>query len=76
MVSEHQPCNPPTVSQILMVRRAKEPDKGRWCFPGGSLELGEGAVWVRRIYGRGVPLIYGMFGVTASPPPYSSVAVR
>lgn len=24
-----------------MVRRAKEPDKGRWCFPGGSLELGE-----------------------------------
>ncbi|GIL77566.1 hypothetical protein Vretifemale_7108 [Volvox reticuliferus] len=27
--------------EILLVRRAKNPDKGRWCFPGGSLELGE-----------------------------------
>lgn len=26
--------------QILMIRRAKEPAKGQWCFPGGSLELG------------------------------------
>ncbi|PNW80936.1 hypothetical protein CHLRE_07g336000v5 [Chlamydomonas reinhardtii] len=27
--------------EVLLVRRAKEPDKGRWCLPGGSLELGE-----------------------------------
>ena len=27
--------------QILMVRRANEPSKGMWAFPGGSLELGE-----------------------------------
>ncbi|GLI62934.1 hypothetical protein VaNZ11_005786 [Volvox africanus] len=28
-------------SEVLLVRRAKDPDKDRWCFPGGSLELGE-----------------------------------
>lgn len=28
--------------QILLIRRAKEPAKGEWCFPGGSMELGEG----------------------------------
>lgn len=27
--------------QVLVVRRAKEPSKGWWSFPGGSLELGE-----------------------------------
>ncbi|PNH09770.1 hypothetical protein TSOC_003579 [Tetrabaena socialis] len=27
--------------EVLLVRRAKEPDRGMWCFPGGSLELGE-----------------------------------
>ncbi len=27
--------------QVLLIRRAKEPSKGEWCFPGGSLELGE-----------------------------------
>jgi ADP-ribose pyrophosphatase YjhB (NUDIX family) len=27
-------------AQILLIRRAKEPAKGQWCFPGGSLELG------------------------------------
>jgi len=26
---------------VLIVKRAKEPAKGLWCFPGGSLELGE-----------------------------------
>jgi len=30
--------NPP---DLLLVRRAKEPSKGLWSFPGGSLELGE-----------------------------------
>ncbi|KAL4434665.1 hypothetical protein ABPG77_002788 [Micractinium sp. CCAP 211/92] len=27
--------------EVLLIRRAKEPSKGLWCFPGGSLELGE-----------------------------------
>jgi 8-oxo-dGTP diphosphatase len=27
--------------EILLIRRAKAPCKGEWCFPGGSLELGE-----------------------------------
>lgn len=27
--------------QILLIKRGKEPNKGQWCFPGGSLELGE-----------------------------------
>eukprot|EP00877_Chromochloris_zofingiensis_P009648 jgi/Chrzof1/4937/Cz15g05080.t1 len=27
--------------EVLLIRRAKEPAKGQWCFPGGSLELGE-----------------------------------
>ncbi|EFN59941.1 hypothetical protein CHLNCDRAFT_133014 [Chlorella variabilis] len=27
--------------EVLLIRRAKEPAKGLWCFPGGSLELGE-----------------------------------
>jgi 8-oxo-dGTP diphosphatase len=27
--------------QILLIRRAKEPDKGRWSIPGGGVELGE-----------------------------------
>jgi 8-oxo-dGTP pyrophosphatase MutT (NUDIX family) len=29
--------------QVLLIRRAKEPAKGQWCFPGGSLELGAAA---------------------------------
>jgi 8-oxo-dGTP pyrophosphatase MutT (NUDIX family) len=35
----------PTVvlPQVLLIRRAKEPAKGQWCFPGGSLELGGAA---------------------------------
>ncbi|WIA31147.1 hypothetical protein OEZ86_001160 [Tetradesmus obliquus] len=35
---------PVTIGQapeVLLIRRAKEPAKGQWCFPGGSLELGE-----------------------------------
>lgn len=27
--------------RILMVRRGKEPDRGKWGFPGGLIELGE-----------------------------------
>ncbi|OAN46701.1 ADP-ribose pyrophosphatase [Paramagnetospirillum marisnigri] len=27
--------------RVLMVLRAKEPDKGKWGFPGGLVELGE-----------------------------------
>jgi mutator protein MutT len=27
--------------QILLIRRAKDPDKGRWSIPGGGVELGE-----------------------------------
>jgi len=27
--------------RVLMVRRAKEPDRGKWGFPGGLVELGE-----------------------------------
>ena len=27
--------------RILMVKRAKEPNKGKWSIPGGGLELGE-----------------------------------
>ena len=27
--------------QILLIRRAKEPAKGCWTFPGGAVELGE-----------------------------------
>lgn len=27
--------------QILLIRRAKEPSKGCWTFPGGAVELGE-----------------------------------
>jgi 8-oxo-dGTP diphosphatase len=28
-------------NQVLLVRRGKEPLKGRWSLPGGALELGE-----------------------------------
>lgn len=28
-------------AEVLLVRRGKPPSKGLWCFPGGSLELGE-----------------------------------
>eukprot|EP00887_Chlorella_sp_A99_P003189 scaffold9.g3189.t1 len=28
-------------AETLLIRRAKEPNKGWWCFCGGSLELGE-----------------------------------
>ncbi|KAG2492713.1 hypothetical protein HYH03_009126 [Edaphochlamys debaryana] len=28
-------------AEVLLIRRGKEPDRGKWCFPGGSLELGE-----------------------------------
>ena len=27
--------------QILLVKRAKEPSKGKWSLPGGGIELGE-----------------------------------
>ncbi len=27
--------------KILLVRRAKEPNKGKWSIPGGAIELGE-----------------------------------
>ncbi|MGD9046528.1 MAG: NUDIX hydrolase [Anaerolineae bacterium] len=27
--------------RILLIRRDKEPSKGRWTFPGGAVELGE-----------------------------------
>jgi len=27
--------------QVLLVKRAKEPGKGRWAIPGGGIELGE-----------------------------------
>lgn len=27
--------------EVLLIKRGKEPNKGEWCFPGGSLELGE-----------------------------------
>jgi 8-oxo-dGTP diphosphatase len=27
--------------QLVLIRRAKEPSKGRWTFPGGAIELGE-----------------------------------
>ncbi|PSC68459.1 Transmembrane 18 isoform B [Micractinium conductrix] len=30
--------------EVLLIRRAKEPSNGLWCFPGGSLELGESLV--------------------------------
>lgn len=29
------------LSKVLLIKRAKEPGKGTWCFPGGRLELGE-----------------------------------
>lgn len=32
---------PAQAPEVLLIRRAKEPSKGLWCFPGGSLELGE-----------------------------------
>lgn len=28
--------------EVLLVERGKEPHKGRWAFPGGSVEYGEG----------------------------------
>ncbi|KFM22999.1 hypothetical protein F751_0357 [Auxenochlorella protothecoides] len=37
VLRELSPGNPET----LLIRRAKAPNKGDWCFPGGSLELGE-----------------------------------
>lgn len=27
--------------EVLLIQRGKEPYKGRWCFPGGSVEFGE-----------------------------------
>jgi len=33
-------------TEVLLVRRAKAPEVGKWTFPGGSLEVGEmGALW-------------------------------
>eukprot|EP00879_Flechtneria_rotunda_P018133 GHRR01019015.1.p1 GENE.GHRR01019015.1~~GHRR01019015.1.p1 ORF type:complete len:217 (+),score=45.03 GHRR01019015.1:188-838(+) len=32
---------PEELPEVLLIQRAKEPAKGQWCFPGGSLELGE-----------------------------------
>lgn len=31
----------PAFPEVLIAQRAKEPAKGKWSFPGGSLELGE-----------------------------------
>jgi 8-oxo-dGTP pyrophosphatase MutT (NUDIX family) len=31
------------VAEVLLVRRAKAPEIGKWTMPGGSLELGEEA---------------------------------
>eukprot|EP00959_Pyramimonas_sp_CCMP1952_P423652 8874283-Pyramimonas_sp.AAC.1 len=28
-------------AEVLLIQRGKEPDKGKWTFPGGGLELGE-----------------------------------
>lgn len=28
--------------KVLLVRRGQEPNKGRWGFPGGKIEIGEG----------------------------------
>lgn len=33
--------------QVLVIKRAKEPGKGMWSFPGGGLELGEGRFEVK-----------------------------
>lgn len=30
-----------TETEVLLVRRAKPPEVGKWTFPGGSLELGK-----------------------------------
>ncbi len=30
-------------NKVLLVRRAEEPERGKWCFPGGRIELGETA---------------------------------
>lgn len=27
--------------EVLLIKRGKQPNKGQWCFPGGSLELGK-----------------------------------
>ncbi|PSC68436.1 Transmembrane 18 isoform B [Micractinium conductrix] len=35
---------PAAQPEVLLIRRAKEPSNGLWCFPGGSLELGESLV--------------------------------
>ena len=35
--------------RLVLVRRAKEPSKGRWTFPGGAVELGESLADVERL---------------------------
>lgn len=39
---QQRPCLPDTShGQVLLVKRGREPSKGMWSYPGGSLELGE-----------------------------------
>lgn len=38
------------VAEVLLVRRAKAPETGKWTVPGGSLELGEDARYVYACY--------------------------
>ena len=37
-------------AEVLLVRRAKAPETGKWTVPGGSLELGEDARYVYACY--------------------------
>lgn len=38
VVLRHLATNGP---EVVLIKRGKPPDKGKWSFPGGSLELGE-----------------------------------
>eukprot|EP00878_Enallax_costatus_P023558 GHUV01025058.1.p2 GENE.GHUV01025058.1~~GHUV01025058.1.p2 ORF type:complete len:105 (+),score=12.96 GHUV01025058.1:226-540(+) len=40
IVFKQPTTQPQQTAEVLLIRRAKEPAKGQWCFPGGSLELG------------------------------------
>ncbi|GAX79059.1 hypothetical protein CEUSTIGMA_g6499.t1 [Chlamydomonas eustigma] len=41
MVVFRPSASSPSQPQVLLIKRGKDPDKGMWSFPGGSLELGE-----------------------------------